>query len=114
MIYCFDLDDTLCYPNHEAYLSETKYGIGYCRPNQQMIDYLNGLYDDGHKIIIHTARRMLTHKDNVQHVILDVGKITTDWLKFNNVKYHEIIFGKPYADFYIDDKSLNFKELMAD
>ena len=35
-------------------------------------------------------------------------KRTKDWLKKNNVKYDELIFGKPHADMYIDDLGLSF------
>jgi len=30
------------------------------------------------------------------------------------VKYHEILFEKPYYDIFIDDKALNVKDLKGD
>ena len=64
--------------------------------------------DNGDHIIIHTGRHMRTCNGNVDEVIKKVGKITKDWLKKNNVKYDELIFGKPHADMYIDDLGLSF------
>jgi len=28
-----------------------------------------------------------------------------------NIKYHELILGKPYADYYIDNKGINILDL---
>ena len=108
MIYCFDLDDTICYPNHNETDTFEKYGKAL--PNHKMIAVINELHETN-KIIIHTARRMLTHSGNLDMIMKDVGKITEDWLEENGVKYDEIIFGKPYADFYIDDKAINSTDI---
>jgi predicted phosphatase len=31
-----------------------------------------------------------------------------EWLKINNVKYHQLMMGKPIGDLWIDDRALNF------
>jgi hypothetical protein len=72
-----------------------------------MISLLKNLKKLGHTIIIHTARRMNSHKHNVGRVIRDIGLITFQTLEKFNIEYDEILFGKPIADIYIDDKSLN-------
>ena len=47
----FDLDDVLCHrPNQFEELGPSKYN--YCVPNDEMIELVNSLYDDGHKIVI--------------------------------------------------------------
>jgi capsule biosynthesis phosphatase len=104
MIYCVDLDDTLCFPIKDGKTTYEKYGNAL--PNKIMIDYINTKFFQNDKIIIHTARRMLTHNGDVQKIIEDVGEITENWLKEHNVQYTELVFGKPYADFYIDDKAV--------
>ena len=71
------------------------------------IHYLQFLHKLGHTIIIHTARRMKTHKGNLGKVMADIGKITFDTLEKYNIPYDEIYFGKPDADFYIDDSKLD-------
>ena len=59
----------------------------------------------GHTIIIHTARRMKTHEGNVGKILADVAKITFETLDNFGIPYDEVYFGKPIADYYIDDKS---------
>lgn len=107
-ILCFDLDDTLCF-HTDANQTYEKYGLA--KPNLPVIEKLNFWKSQGARIIIFTARRMLTHKGNLAKIEEDVGDITRDWLAKHNVQYDELIFGKPYADYYIDDKAVNVSEL---
>ena len=98
---CFDLDNTLVtLPTIPGDYSSVK-------PIFKMISLLKNLKKLGHSIIIYTARRMNTHKHNVGKVIRDIGLITFQTLEKFNIEYDEIIFGKPIADIYIDDKALN-------
>lgn len=100
--YVFDLDGTICEEKDKKLPYEH---YKFVKPIPEMIEYINKLYDDGNYIIISTARHMGTTNGNIGLINARVGKITLDWLENNNVKYHEISFGKPYADFYVDDKS---------
>ena len=111
-IYCIDLDDTICFPNHEFTDFFKKYGEA--KPNIPIIEKVNILYDNGNKIIIFTARRMLTHKGNLENILTDVEDLTINWLKKHDVKYSEIVFGKPYADFYVDDKSMSLENFIIE
>lgn len=110
MIYCFDLDDTICFPNHNAKDTHEKYGLA--TPNQEVIDVIKKLHLNGNEIIIHTARRMLTHSGDIDKIYDDVGEVTKNWLEKYGVPYDQLIFGKPYADFYIDDKSKTIEEMI--
>lgn len=106
----FDLDDTICFPNHGETDSYAKYG--QAAPNQKVIDAMNKLYDQGWYIIIHSARRMLTHNGDVEKILDDIGGITEEWLFNNDVPYDELIFGKPYSHtFYVDDKAITPEQL---
>ena len=98
---CFDLDNTLVtHPTiHGDYTSVL--------PIQRNINYLKLLYRLGHTIIIYTARRFKTHKGNVGAIVADIGKITFDTLDKFDIPYDEIFFGKPYAQYYIDDLAVN-------
>lgn len=99
--FVFDLDNTLVsYPT-------VKDDYTTVIPIQKNIDFLNYLKNNGHYIIIYTARRMKTHNGNTSKVVADIGEITLKTLKDFNINYDEIQFGKPYADFYIDDLSIN-------
>jgi capsule biosynthesis phosphatase len=98
---CFDLDNTLVtYP-------EINGDYTTVRPIQKNINYLNYLKSFGHTIIIYTARRMKTYNGNIGKIMNNIGKITFDTLDKYNINYDEIYFGKPYADFYIDDLAIN-------
>ncbi len=98
--FCFDLDNTLVsYPQVEGDYTTVK-------PIQRTIDFVNFLHNQGHEIIIYTARRMRTHNGNVGKVQADIAKITLDTLEKFQIKFDEIYFGKPYAHFYIDDLAI--------
>jgi len=99
--YCFDLDNTLVtYPKILGDYTTVK-------PIQETIDLLKYLKKMGHTIIIYTARRMNTHNGNIGKVVSDIGKITLDTLEKFGIVYDEIYFGKPYADYYIDDLAIS-------
>ena len=98
---CFDLDNTLVsYPTVVGDYSTVK-------PINKNITLLKSLKKDGHEIIIYTARRMKTHNGNVGKVIKDIAGVTIDTLEKFNIDYDELIFGKPIADIYIDDRAIN-------
>lgn len=100
MRFCFDLDGTLVTAPRKTGDYTT------VQPIPRNINYVRYLKSLGHTIIIHTARRMKTHQGNLGGVIKDIGKITLDSLDALGIPYDEIYFGKPYADFYIDDKAV--------
>lgn len=77
-------------------------------PNKDVIELMKEWKDQGHTILIYTARHMRTCKGDVTEVIKRIGKVTEDWLKKWNVPYDELYYGKPYADIYIDDLALTF------
>lgn len=101
MRFCFDLDNTLVtYPKISGDYSTVE-------PIEKTINFVKYLKNFGHTIIIHTARRMKTHKGNVGGLIADIGKVTIDTLEKFGIPYDELYFGKPHADFYIDDNAVS-------
>jgi len=94
MIYCFDIDGTLCNDTQGNYPEAT--------PHLEVISKLNKLYDTGHTIVLHTARGSTTG--------IDWLKLTEDQLKAWNVKYHRLVMGRPGADVYVDDKCIHVSE----
>jgi capsule biosynthesis phosphatase len=101
MRFCFDLDNTLVtFPKIDGDYNSVE-------PLEKNIAILRYLKKMGHYIIIHTARRMRTHEGNQGKLLADIGKITFDTLEKFDIPYDEIYFGKPDADFYIDDKAVN-------
>lgn len=101
MRVCFDLDNTLVtYPVVHGDYSTV-------RPIPAMIELARSLKAAGHTIIIHTARRMGTHHGNTAAVIADIGAVTFKTLADFEIPYDELLFGKPLADMYIDDRAVN-------
>jgi len=101
---CFDLDNTLCENKQEGEKYED------VLPKPDAIEYLNELRNNGHYIIIFTARNMLTHNNNLGKIIANQAPIVIDWLKKHNIPYDELLFGKPLADYYVDDKAIRFTD----
>jgi glycerol-3-phosphate cytidylyltransferase len=96
MIYCFDLDETLCFRNSNSDSYKN------ARPDQIMIDHVNKLYSCGNKIVIFTARGSssgINWKDITENQLLKWG-----------VSYSELIMGKPSYDIIIDDKAINSED----
>ena len=91
MIYCFDIDETIC----------TSIGIDYktAIPFQERLDFINELFEMGHTIKMYTARGSKTG--------MDLTQFTKAQLDSWGLKYHELVMGKPFADIYVDDKALN-------
>jgi len=102
MRICVDLDGVICE------LKQSCQSYEDVVPIEGAIEKLCQLRDNGHYIIIHTARHMKTCDGNVAKVLARKGKSTLDWLGKYGVPYDEILFGKPWADIYIDDNALRF------
>ena len=101
-IYCFDLDNTICTTNKNFYHKS--------KPKKKVIKLINLLYDKGFLIKIFTSRYMGRNKENANLASRQGKQFTKNQLKKWNVKYHNLIMGKPSYDILIDDKSLGFKK----
>ena len=111
----FDLDDTLCYANKtkEAIEKNDAWMLyGDPKPNQRMISQLRVAWAMGYKIIIYTSRRMITRNGNVRKIRRDVEKMTKAWLKKYGIPWDQIVFGKPYGVYYVDDKAIRPNEFL--
>lgn len=93
MIYCFDLDGTLCTQTEGGRYKEA-------RPILEAIAEVNRLYDAGHHIIVATARGGTSK--------IDWHPDTESQLASWGLKYHELHVGKKIgADIFIDDRAIN-------
>lgn len=98
MIYCFDIDGTLC--------TNTDGEYERAEPHPEVIAKVNTLYDAGHRIVLYTARGSTTE--------IDWSKLTENQLHSWGVKYHQLVMGKPTAGLYVDDKAMNVKDWLAE
>ena len=95
MIYCFDLDNTLCITDGNDYENAV--------PIVSRIKRVNDLYEQGHTIIIETARGGVSGRNHYYYTI--------DQLKEWGLKFHTLRTGVKFnADVFIDDKGISDKE----
>ena len=87
-----DIDNTIC-------TQEKDYSMA--KPFLDRIASFNKLYNEGHIIVYYTARGTETGTD--------WREVTEKQFRQWGVKYHDLIFGKPSADFYIDDKGVTYE-----
>jgi hypothetical protein len=78
---------------------------GSATPIPKAIEKVNRLYEEGHRIVFWTARGTVSGKDWRQ--------LTESQLISWEVKYHELKFGKPAYDFFIDDKNINSNDWLS-
>jgi len=101
--YCIDIDGVIAEMN--GVCKTCKYESS--TPMKENIEKINKLYDDGHYIKYFTARGMGTYNDDANLANARWRELTELQLRIWNCKYHELIMGKPSADYYIDDKAVN-------
>ena len=106
MKYVVDIDGTIC-----TQTTGRNYWDAEVWPNR--VDYVNKLYDDGHTIVYFTAR-FAGDPDAASKAAALLTDLTKDQLKSWGCKYHELILGKPNADYYIDDKGISSNEFFND
>jgi len=92
--FVFDIDGTICTNTNGDYKK--------AKPYFDRIEYINNLFEKGHKIIMFTARGYTTNI-NWQEL---TKKQLSDW----GLKYHELKLKKPFGDIYIDDKGITDKD----
>jgi len=74
-------------------------------PSPALVALVNRLYDAGNRVVIHTARGSESGRD--------WSATTREQLRRWDVRHHELHFGKPAADFYVDDRAISPATLMA-
>lgn len=93
MVIYIDIDDTICYRE------TTDFDYSNSKPIVEAINKANELFDKGHTIIYWTARGTMTG--------IDWREVTVKQFEEWGVKYHDLKFGKPAYDLFIDDKNMN-------
>ena len=100
--FAFDIDGVICNTKNGQY-KESK-------PNIKAIKKINSLHDQGHNIIIFTARFMGRTNNNYKKAYELGYELTYDQLCKWNLKFDKLILGKPSFDILIDDKAFNYSE----
>ncbi|HVQ32220.1 MAG TPA: acylneuraminate cytidylyltransferase family protein [Vicinamibacteria bacterium] len=98
LTFAFDLDGVIAQlaPEND-YAKAEPYAPG--------VAIVNRLFELGHRIVIYTARGSQTG--------LDWADTTREQLAHWGVHHHELRFGKPAADYYVDDRMMSLAALQS-
>ena len=100
----FDLDETICVHRDRDY----KHAAPVSRVISRMVELKRSRPDC--EIVIHTARGMKSCNGDATAADKKNRAVTEDWLKRHGVPYDSLVFGKPFADAYVDDKAVSREE----
>lgn len=100
----FDVDNTICVHTNRDYVNAS--------PVYPMIDKINKLHGQGVEIWLYTSRGQNSCNGDLALIIERNEAILVDWLERHGVCYDKLLFGKPLADFYVDDGAMSIKEFM--
>ena len=92
MINYVDIDETICRSPEDRDYSKAI-------PITAHIHKVNALYDAGNTIVYWTARGTGSG--------IDWREVTEKQFTKWGVKYHDLKFGKPIYDLFVDDKNIN-------
>lgn len=84
--YVIDFDGTICFKDN--------------KPNTLLINKINELFEKGNTILINSASSWQKYW------------VITTWLSKHQVQHHDLILGRPWGDYYVDDKMLSLKEFV--
>lgn len=96
--FAFDLDGVIAtlVPDDDYRLAE---------PHSSVVALVNRLHEAGNRVVIHTARGSQSGRD--------WSATTLEQLHRWGVRHDELRFGKPAADFYVDDRAIPLGTLVA-
>jgi CMP-N,N'-diacetyllegionaminic acid synthase len=96
--FCFDIDGVIASLTPDNDYRNAK-------PIKTSIEAIQSLYKCGHEIILFTARGTKTG--------IDWRSVTEAQMRDWEVPYHELRFGKPAADVFIDDRMLGVDQVLT-
>jgi hypothetical protein len=106
MKYVIDIDGTICISKSGDYKNSA--------PIEHRIHFINQLYDNGNYIVYFTARGMNSSGGDPLVAKNNWENFTKKQLQNWGAKYHQLILGKPSADFYIDDKFISVENFFRE
>jgi capsule biosynthesis phosphatase len=100
-----DVDDTILTTVNRDYANS--------QPKEEVIVGLRELKKAGWRIVLHTARGQGRSGGNIESVREDVTREVETFCAKYDVPYDELILGKVWAAYYIDDRALRPEEFAA-
>ena len=111
LTFIMDIDGTISLSEK---LEDGSFDYENATPIVPVIDRINELYEEGHTIVLATARGMRTYEGNVEKVKENIVPLLKSWLEKHGVKYHELRVGKAWGErpIYVDDRGLSLKHFV--
>jgi hypothetical protein len=94
-VIAIDMDGVIC-------MEERTFDRPLADPIPRAIESVNAIHNDGHTVIIWTARGW------------EQFRSTEEWLKRHGVSYDVLLMGKPIVDVFIDDRAVRFNSWPVD
>jgi capsule biosynthesis phosphatase len=110
--FIIDVDDTvLTTPLNE----DGKYDYDKSTPITASVERIRSLKQDGHQIILFTARGMRTFNNDVKKIKKEHEERLITWFKQNEVPYDLLVFGKPWGPnpIYVDNRNLSLHSFVT-
>ena len=104
--FIIDVDDTiLTTPLNE----DGTYDYDKSTPITVSVERIRSLKEEGHQIILFTARGVRTFNGDVKKIKKEHQERLVNWLKQNEVPYDSLVFGKPWGPnpIYVDNRNLS-------
>jgi capsule biosynthesis phosphatase len=101
----FDVDETILTTANRDYKNS--------QPKAEVIEGLRALKNAGWYVILQTARGMGRSNGDIESVREQVTAEITKFCQEHNVPYDELVLGKPWAAWYVDDRGMRPEEFAA-
>jgi capsule biosynthesis phosphatase len=101
----FDVDDTILTTVNRDYANS--------QPIVEVVNGLRALKKNGWYIILQTARGMGRSNGDIESVRAEVSREIEEFCSKYDVPYDELLLGKPWAAWYIDDKAMRPDEFAS-
>ncbi len=100
-----DVDDTILTTKNRDYANS--------QPIVEVVNGLRALRENGWYIILQTARGMGRSNGDIESVRSEVSREIEEFCSKYDVPYDELLLGKPWAAWYIDDKAMRPDEFAS-
>lgn len=101
----FDVDKTILETQNRDYANS--------QPKMEVIEGIRELKRNGWRIVLHTARGQGRSNGDIESVKGEVEREIRDFCQKFSVPYDELILGKVWAHYYVDDRALRPEEFSA-
>jgi capsule biosynthesis phosphatase len=110
--FIIDVDDTiLSTPLKE----DGTYDYNQSTPITASVERIRSLKENGHSIILFTARGMRTFNGDLKKIKKEHEERLITWLSENEVPYDSLVFGKPWGPnpIYVDNRNLSLHSFVT-